>query len=76
MSTTDTTKQAAPLGCSGCRSTEGPFDLTTGFCEDCDPEAKLLSALEDGGWLDDNARRLIDAYAAVVLRRAGAGVAR
>lgn len=72
MSTDSTAKQVAPLACTGCGDTSGPF-VPGGFCEDCDPEAKLLSALEDGGHLDDNARRLIDAYATLVLRRAAVG---
>jgi len=62
-----------PLRCPKCGSEDGDFDLKTGLCDDCNPEAKLLSALEDGGWLDDNARRLIDDYAALVLRRAAVG---
>jgi len=64
-----------PLGCTRCGNTDGPF-THTGLCEDCadgrDAETELLSALEDGGHLDDNARRLLDAYAALVLKHAGA----
>ncbi|MGW0583107.1 hypothetical protein ACWD25_45975 [Streptomyces sp. NPDC002920] len=76
MSTESTTNRAAPLRCIRCGDEVGPLDLNTGLCEDCDPEAQLLSALEDGGWLGDNARRLIDAYTAAVLRRAAKGVTR
>ncbi|MGW5636681.1 hypothetical protein [Streptomyces sp. NPDC003832] len=75
MSTESTTKQVAPLACTGCGDEAGPHDLTSGLCEDCEPEAQLLSALEDGGWLGDNARQLIDNYAAAVLRRAAGGTA-
>ena len=71
MSTESTTKPTGPLVCKSCGGTNGPLVLTTGLCEDCDPEAKLLSALEDGGHLDGNARSLLDAYAALVLQRAG-----
>lgn len=75
MSTDSTTKPTGPLCCTSCRGTDGPF-TKDGLCEDCEPEAKLLSALEDGGWLDANARRLMDAYAATVLRRAQKGAAK
>ena len=75
MSTESTTKPTGPLRCTRCEDETGPF-TKDGLCEDCAPEAELLSALEDGGWLDDNARRLIDAYAAAVLRRAQEGAAK
>lgn len=29
-----------PVGCPGCGDTAGPFDLTTGLCEDCLDGAK------------------------------------
>ncbi|MFJ9037907.1 hypothetical protein ACIRF8_15105 [Streptomyces sp. NPDC102406] len=35
MSTESTTKQAAPLRCTRCGNTAGPFDTTTGRCETC-----------------------------------------
>ncbi|MCW7941616.1 hypothetical protein AAW14_06090 [Streptomyces hygroscopicus] len=70
MSPDSTTKPTGPLRCTRCGDEVGPFVPAAGLCEDCEPEAELLSALEDGGWLGDNARRLIDAYAAAVLRRA------
>jgi len=75
MSTESTTKPVTPLRCTRCGDEDGPF-TTDGLCEGCDPEARLLSALEDGGWLGDNARRLIDAYAAVVVHRGENGAAR
>lgn len=75
MSTENTTKPVTPLRCTRCSDEDGPF-TADGLCEGCDPEARLLSALEDGGWLGGNARRLIDAYAAAVLHRAQAGAAR
>lgn len=75
MSTEITTKPTGPLGCRNCGDTTGPF-TRDGLCEDCadgrDAETELLNALEDGGHLDDNARHLLDAYAALVLKRAGA----
>ncbi|NUP18346.1 MAG: hypothetical protein HOZ81_20135 [Streptomyces sp.] len=70
MSTKSTARSAAPLRCTGCGDEDGPF-TKEGLCEDCEPEAELLSALEDGGWLDTNARRLVDNFSAAVLRRAG-----
>lgn len=57
-----------PLACRECGDTDGPF-TADGRCEDCDDaEAALRSALEDGGWLDEKADRLMAAYAAAVLR--------
>lgn len=73
MSTETTTNNTGPLACKSCGDTDGPFVPGTGLCENCDPEARLLSALEDGGHLDGNARALLDAYAALVLQRAGGG---
>lgn len=75
MSTESTTKPVTPLRCTRCGDEDGPF-TADGLCEGCDPEARLLSALEDGGWLGDNARQLIDAYAAVVVHRGENGAAR
>jgi len=69
------TETKQPLRCTRCGDEDGPF-TKDGICEGCEPEVQLLSALEDGGWLGENARRLIDAYAAVVLQRARAGAAR
>ena len=57
----------SPIACKGCGDTGGPF-TADGLCEDCEPAAALRSALEDGGWLDGNASRLMAAYAAAVLR--------
>jgi hypothetical protein len=75
MSTESTTKQVAPLACS-CGDASGPF-TKDGLCEGCeDAEAALRSALEDGGWLDEKADRLMAAYAAAVLRRGQTGAAR
>ncbi|MEV7975357.1 hypothetical protein [Streptomyces sp. NPDC086519] len=69
MSTESTTKQAAPLACAACGDEGGPF-AKDGLCEDCtDAERILRSALEDGGWLDANASRLMGAYAAAILGR-------
>jgi hypothetical protein len=79
MSTESTTNRTGPLGCKRCGDTDGPF-TKDGLCETCadggDAETELLSALEDGGHLDGNARRLIDAYTALVLQRATSGVGR
>lgn len=76
MSIETSTNPTGPLGCTRCGGTNGPF-TKDGICETCtdggDAETELLSALEDGGHLDDNARRLVDAYAALVLQRAGVG---
>jgi len=70
MSTESTTKRTAPLRCRSCGGTGGPFVTKDGVCEDCaDAEAALRSALEDGGWLDAKADRLMGAYAAVILGR-------
>ncbi|MFF8590033.1 hypothetical protein ACF061_01095 [Streptomyces sp. NPDC015220] len=71
MSTESTTKPTGPLGCRGCGNTAGPF-TASGLCEDCTPAAELRSALEDGGWLDDKALRLMNNYAATVLHEAAA----
>jgi hypothetical protein len=35
MSTTSPTNQAPPLRCTKCGDEGGPFDATTGRCEDC-----------------------------------------
>lgn len=43
MSTESTTKPAAPLACTRCGDTVGPFVPATGLCEDCEPE--VASAL-------------------------------
>jgi NMD protein affecting ribosome stability and mRNA decay len=43
MSTGSTTKQVAPLACTRCGNEDGPLVLTTGLCEDCEPE--VASAL-------------------------------
>lgn len=59
------------IACRDCGNTGGPFvPGKQPVCEDCEPVAALRSALEDGGWLDDNAARLMGAYAATVLRGA------
>jgi len=68
-----------PIRCTRCGDEDGPF-TASGLCEGCevpaDAEAELLSALEDGGYLDENARRLMNAYAVTVLQRARNGAAR
>lgn len=68
-----------PIRCTRCGDEDGPF-TAAGLCEGCevstDAEAELLSALEDGGWLGENARRLMNAYAVTVLQRARNGAAR
>lgn len=71
MSTDTTTKPAGPLRCIRCGDEDGPF-TKDGLCESCEPEAAsaLRGALEDGGWLDDNAHRLMHAYAASILHGA------
>lgn len=70
MSTESTTSRTAPLQCRGCSGTAGPF-TKAGLCEDCaDAETALRSALEDGGWLDAKADRLMAAYMAVQLGKA------
>lgn len=43
MSTTDTTKQTAPLRCTRCGDEDGPFVPAVGLCEDC--ETEVASAL-------------------------------
>ncbi|MFD9567726.1 hypothetical protein [Streptomyces sp. NPDC059994] len=68
MSNDSPAKGAAPLRCTDCNDEDGPF-TRDGLCEDCTPAGELRSALEDGGHLNDNARRLMDAYAADVLRK-------
>lgn len=65
----------SPITCRDCGDTVGPFvPGKHPVCENCaqpvDAETALRSALEDGGWLDDNAYRLMDAYAAKILRGA------
>ncbi|MEV6854794.1 hypothetical protein AB0M89_13405 [Streptomyces microflavus] len=65
----------SPITCTKCGDTAGPFvPGKLPVCENCtsptDAEVALRSALEDGGWLDGNARSLMDAYAATVLGRA------
>lgn len=71
MSTESTTKQAAPLACTSCRDTDGPF-TKNGLCEDCTPAGELCSALEDGGHLNERRLRLMNNYAASVLDDAAA----
>jgi hypothetical protein len=48
MSTTDTTKQVAPLACTRCGDQDGPF-TADGLCEECEPEtaSAMRGALED-----------------------------
>lgn len=67
MSTESTTKPAAPLACTSCRDEDGPF-TADGLCEDCTPAGVLRSALEDGGHLGEDGLRLMNNYAASVLR--------
>ncbi|PJN00843.1 hypothetical protein CG740_23355 [Streptomyces sp. CB01201] len=62
-----------PLACRHCGDTDGPF-TTDGTCEGCEPATALRSALEDGGWLDDNASRLMNAYAATILSAAAMAI--
>jgi hypothetical protein len=69
MSTESTTKRTGPLRCASCRSADGPF-TTDGLCEDCTPSGALRSALEDGGHLNERGLRLMNIYAADVLRDA------
>lgn len=38
MSTTNPTKQVAPLACTRCGNEDGPFVPGAGLCEDCEPE--------------------------------------
>ncbi|MFJ4932367.1 hypothetical protein ACIP8U_00650 [Streptomyces pseudovenezuelae] len=49
MSTTDTTKQVAPLACTRCGDEGGPFVPKVGLCEECEPEtaSAMRGALED-----------------------------
>ncbi|MFJ9420769.1 hypothetical protein [Streptomyces sp. NPDC101249] len=47
MSTESTARRAAPLACTRCRDTAGPF-TKDGLCEDCTPAGELRSAPEDG----------------------------
>jgi hypothetical protein len=67
MNTENGTKRAAPLTCRSCGDEDGPF-TTTGLCEDCTPAGELRKALEDGGHLDETGLRLMNNYAADVLR--------
>ncbi|MFE5368116.1 hypothetical protein [Streptomyces mirabilis] len=61
----------SPIACRECGNTDGPFvPGKQPVCEDCEPAAALRNALENGGWLDDKAVRLMGAYAATVLRGA------
>ncbi|MEU5900648.1 hypothetical protein [Streptomyces venezuelae] len=69
MSTNRITRQTAPLRCTSCSDDDGPF-TKAGLCEDCTPAAALRSALEDGGHLDEDGLRLMNNYAADVLRDA------
>lgn len=49
MGTISTTNQVAPLACTRCGNDVGPLNLTTGLCEDCEPEvaSALRGAPED-----------------------------
>ncbi|MEU8642320.1 hypothetical protein AB0C91_10420 [Streptomyces sp. NPDC048674] len=71
MSTESTTRKAGPLRCTSCGDVDGPF-TKTGFCEDCTPAGDLKRALEDGGHLDEVGLRLMNTFAADVLRDAEA----
>lgn len=75
MSTESTTKHPTPLRCRSCGDEDGPF-TTTGLCEDCTPAGELRSALEGGGHLNEAGLRLMNNYAADVLRDAAAALRR
>lgn len=65
------TTNQQPLRCTSCGDEDGPF-TKAGLCEDCTPAADLRSALEDGGHLNESGLRLMNNYAADVLRDAAA----